>query len=136
MAENTEKDFKNKHGRVVYDEDIPAVVTNFVGFHNLEDFKLIAEKELEFFRRFEVTKCMVNLKEMEVMKTENQQYIQETWFSEAAALGIKFIAFVVPEDIFGAETMRQTNEDAESRLSMNMEYFYSPQDAIDWLKKQ
>jgi len=109
------------------------LVAVYKGFLKFEDFQDISNQSLVLLKQYRTHKLLVDTSKFKVMPPQNRKWIQEEWFPKAIQLGLKKMAFITPENIFGEVTMKETNEKVEGEVPIDLKYFISVHDAERWL---
>ncbi len=117
-----------------YDAELGCIVAVFRGFASLDQFREACELTITNMMRYSASRVLVNLVDMQVLNVDSQKYIQQEWFPKAIKAGLKRMAFVVPQNVFGKVSMENANKEAKS-LPIDMVYFGSIEEASVWLKK-
>lgn len=123
----------SKNGKVIYDESLNTVHGTYKGFLDENEFKTIAETVVKAIRENKTPTLIVDLTQFEVMKKENQEYIENEWFHKATEAGLKYCAFIVPESTFGKASMEKVNKEAKRSDNIYIQYFNNDQDAEKWI---
>lgn len=124
---------KNVELPVFYDVNLNAVFCTYAGLLSTEEFKEIANKQIEIIVTKELKKALNDIKEMKVLKPDIQEWINTVWFPKAQNAGLKYFAFVVPDDIFGKISMEGANKNAVNEFGIEIHYFTSIEKAKSWL---
>lgn len=122
-----------KHDSLVYLADLAVVEQRLFGFIPTDEFVVIMRGTIKAFSERRLSKLLINIEELKVMKVESTEFIQKVWFPEAIAKGLKHCAFVVPKDSFGKIGMAQANAQAEREGVVVMRYFEQREEALAWL---
>jgi hypothetical protein len=117
-----------------FDPGLSSVVTIYSGFLKHDAFKEICLGALETAQTHQLSKILVDTSHLKVMLKESQQWIEDVWFPRAKQIGIKHMAFLVPEDIFGRMSMEATNKKEEQEGDIDIRYFDNAAEAKLWLK--
>ncbi|MEH0157140.1 STAS/SEC14 domain-containing protein [Limibacter armeniacum] len=119
-----------------YDASIPAVIAPYSGYLAFEEFKSVALHHIEILKRNASYKMLVDTSKMAVMPQQSQEWIEVNWFPRAVNAGLKHMAFLVPENVFGEISMQNANNQAEKKSTVNIKYFKDLSTARSWLKQQ
>lgn len=122
--------------KATYDAENKIVNCKISGNPSLDEFKETANSALHLIKKHKAKKMLNNIEELEVNSVENQEWTQNVWFPQAYEAGLTWFAFVMPDNIFGEVSARQTNEIAERNGDIVIEYFDSYSNALEWLKGQ
>ncbi|MGE0078296.1 MAG: hypothetical protein AB7S48_10590 [Bacteroidales bacterium] len=117
----------------VYDLKTNAAIGTFVGFLSTEEFKTVAIQLLGIIETKRLKKQLNDIKMMKVLKPEVQEWLNTEWFPRAQRAGLKYFAFVVPDDIFGKMSMDGANKNAQNTFGIDIQYFNDLEKAKNWL---
>ena len=123
----------NKATNAVYDSRTNAAIGTFVGFLTPDEFKAVANQLLGILETKRLKKQLNDIKQMKVLKPEVQEWLNTDWFPRAQKIGLKYFAFVVPDDIFGKMSMDGANKNAQNAFGMEIQYFNNLDAAKNWL---
>ena len=123
----------NKATNAVYDSRTNAAIGTFVGFLTPDEFKTVANQLLGILETKRLKKQLNDIKQMKVLKPEVQEWLNTDWFPRAQKIGLKYFAFVVPDDIFGKMSMDGANKNAQNAFGMEIQYFNNVDAATNWL---
>ncbi|KAB2872429.1 MAG: hypothetical protein OIN84_08445 [Candidatus Methanoperedens sp.] len=124
---------ENKTTNAVYDSRTNAAIGTFVGFLTPEEFKTVANQLLSILETKRLKKQLNDIKQMKVLKPEVQEWLNTDWFPRAQKIGLKYFAFVVPDDIFGKMSMDGANKNAQNAFGIEIQYFNNVDAAKNWL---
>lgn len=123
----------NKTTNAVYDSRTNAAIGTFVGFLSPDEFKTVANQLLDILETKRLKKQLNDIKQMKVLKPEVQEWLNTDWFPRAQKIGLKYFAFVVPDDIFGKMSMDGANKNAQNAFGIEIQYFNNLDAAKNWL---
>lgn len=123
----------NKATNAVYDSRTNAAIGTFVGFLTPDEFKTVANQLLGILETKRLKKQLNDIKQMKVLKPEVQEWLNTDWFPRAQKIGLKYFAFVVPDDIFGKMSMDGANKNAQNAFGIEIQYFNNVDAAKNWL---
>jgi len=124
---------ENKTTNAVYDSRTNAAIGTFVGFLTPEEFKTVANQLLSILETKRLKKQLNDIKQMKVLKPEVQEWLNTDWIPRAQKIGLKYFAFVVPDDIFGKMSMDGANKNAQNAFGIEIQYFNNVDAAKNWL---
>ncbi|MFC6996148.1 STAS/SEC14 domain-containing protein [Rufibacter roseus] len=116
------------------DQDLQAVISTYKGFLKHQEFMEISLATLDLAKEHGLSKIFVDTVHLKVMLQESQQWINQVWFGKAKQVGIRHMAFLIPEDIFGRMSMEATNKQALQEGAIEIKYFDKVEEARQWLK--
>ena len=100
------KVFEIKNGIIEYDEATPCVIAKFTGFMPSEDFRVFLLQGLDFLVN-EMNKTgkeilwLADTRSHSVQSAEDTKWVSQEWNPKAFKNGLRHVAFVLPEKIFG-----------------------------------
>ena len=121
---------------VTFDKDCRAAIGVFEGFISPTQFQDIANKLHDERQKNYSNKQLNNIHSMKVLSQEIQTWINDIWFPKAKQTGLKFLAFVVPVDVFGKLSMDAANKQAMDTFNIEIQYFDNEANAKAWLKSK
>lgn len=124
---------ENETSNALYDIPTNAAIGTFIGFLTPDEFKTIANQLLDILEKKRIKKQLNDIKRMKVLKPEVQEWLNTVWFPKAKQVGLKYFAFVVPDDIFGKMSMDGANRNATNTFGIEIQYFNSRESAKSWL---
>ena len=125
-----------KESKSYFSSELNTVVCEIEGFLNTEKFMEFGLESNELLKKHSVYKQLNNIKNMKVLTKNIQDWIDEVWFPKAKISGLKYLAFVVPNDTFGKVSMNTVNADATTKFGIGIEYFTDEEQAKQWLVSQ
>ena len=115
-----------------FNPSLNTVEVTYKGFVRTDNFIEHAKQHIEELKNRKSISTLIDVYEMKVLSKEAQSYINKTWFSEVKKNGLKYVAFVVPESIFGQLSMQTANKDVTEGLVIK--YFLSRSEAETWIE--
>jgi len=125
--------YDKKFLTIEYLEDIHAGIGNWNGFVSEKDYKEGLNKMIDFYVEKKVNKWIANLTKMEAISPELQDWANNDWFPRALAAGVKFMAVVVPEDVFNQFAVENIMTKVADTLTTH--YFSNVDEAKNWIKQ-
>ncbi|MCT4637282.1 MAG: hypothetical protein N4A72_06205 [Bacteroidales bacterium] len=122
-----------KNSSVHYDQENKIVKAVFHGFINYEKFRELGDSIFDYLKKNKAHKQLNDTSTLKVLTQDAQKYVKDEWFTNARRNGLKYLAFVVPGDVFGKVSMESANSDKESTSGVEIKYFESENKAISWL---
>ncbi len=118
--------------QISYDEKVPCVIMQWKDFATSTEFKLGLNKGLELLMEKKTGNWLADLRKMDVIDPDDEQWSNEDWFPRAIAGGVKKMALIPSEDIFNKLSVENImNEVAGTGLIIH--YFENPEEAKNWL---
>lgn len=125
-----------KETKIYFSKELNAVVCDFNGFLNIEKFIEFGLETNKLLIEHSAQKQLNNVQNMKVLTKDAQVWIDEVWYPKAQASGLKYFAFVVPNDMFGKVSMDAVNKNIKEKYGINIEYFADIEKAKQWLISQ
>ncbi|NOQ25450.1 MAG: hypothetical protein GQ564_08810 [Bacteroidales bacterium] len=122
--------------KTFFSSELNAVVLELNGFLKTEQFIEFALESNDLRKKHSVYKQLNNIQNMKVLTKDIQNWLEDVWFPEAKISGLKYFAFVVPNDTFGKSSMDTVNSEATAKYGINIEYFTDKEVAKQWLVSQ
>jgi len=133
MTENIEK-WTREYVSVGYNKNLNCLCVAMLGFATYEEFVGVAEYEYEMIKKYSIENLLINLQAISIYPPGGQEYIKDVWFGRITTEGIRKVAFVVPEDIFGKISMDEAHKDERNYFDLVVKYFSTEDSAKEWLK--
>ena len=118
---------------VRWDGALQSIIMEWTGFIHGGDFKKTVNQGLNLLIENKGCKWLADLSKMEVIAQEDQRWIDEEWFPQAAKTGVKYIAMVRPQMILAQMSVRRVTGKV-GELEIETAYFDSVEQAREWLK--
>ena len=127
------ENFSAPYLNIYWLEDIEAVRMEWKKYAAGKDFRNGLDTGLELIRKKNSSRWLADLRKMQVVNQEDQQWSNDDWFPRAIKAGIRKMAIIVPMDIFGKMSVNRIMQNI-SDIGLSTQYFDSVEDAIEWLK--
>ncbi len=116
---------------VQLDQTSKSVLGIFEGFLQLEEHQAIGNEILDVAKKNSISKLVIDTSNLKVIKQETQQWIETDWFPRAAKQGIKFMAFIIPQDVLGKMSTQRVNQKSGG---IEIQHISSRSEAGKWIK--
>ncbi len=126
----------NKYVEVRAEQEDNTLFVQFLGFVPYDEFLKIVEHEYKLIRHYQLRKCLIDLRQIPVYDAGMPEYVKDVWFPTVSSLGVKSVAFVVPEKVLGQMTMKKAHKGTETISGMSVEHFDDLELARIWLRAQ
>ena len=126
----------NQYVDVQLEKELNAFSVKFLGFVTLDQFKEIVDFEFDLVSRHQLKKCIIDLRQIPTYDIGMPEHVKEVWFPTASKLGLKHVAFIVPEAVLGKMSMKRAHDDGEVIAGMNVAHFDNFDDGLNWLKNR
>lgn len=100
-----------------------------------EDFRNLMTKAADAFIEYKCNKWLSDDRSSTVLKQEDVTWGQKNWEPRVLQNGWKFWAIVMPDSAVGKMTMKPII-DRYASLGVKLEIVGSPEEGIEWLRKQ
>jgi hypothetical protein len=119
--------------RIHFDNNINAVVMEWNGYANSSQFREGTELMLNTLIQNRTTKVLAQLRDMTLIGSEDQVWLQDHFLPRAIQFGFKSIAIVKPDSHFNKVAIQNVIEKIDKdQLSVN--FFDNADEAIECLK--
>jgi len=129
--------YEEKYGTPEYDPTVPCITATFSGFLNSEQFKSFLNKGLDHLiekkRIHGMILWLADTRKHVVQPEKDTNWVAEDWNPRALKEGIRHVAFVLPENLFGDLSIKkyaQKNDAQENKMTVQM--FGDVKAAKDW----
>ena len=132
---------EQKNGKLEYDESVPCVKASFTGFMSSDDFKLFLNRGLEYCIKYKKEGqpflWLADTRLHSVQSKSDTNWVATDWNPVALKNGIQYVAFVLPENVFGELSVRNYVNEAKKTNDneMNIQMFNQEKKAIEWFKE-
>ncbi len=120
---------------IFYNPDLNAVVMNWHGYSTSKQLKSGSEKMLQTLVEHKANKVLANIKDMILISTEDQNWIEHSFIPRSSEKGFKAIAIVKPTSYFNRVAVENIAAKVEIRDLVQIKIFDSEGEAIAWLKE-
>jgi hypothetical protein len=131
--------FEEKYGTLEYDASVPCITATFNGFMNSDQFKSFLNKGLELLiekkRLHGKILWLADTRKHVVQPEKDTNWVAEDWNPRALKGGIRHVAFVLPENVFGDISVKkyaQKNESQDNKMVVQM--FGDMNTAKNWFR--
>ena len=132
--------YENKLAVIHYNQQPPYIKLEVKKYMNSEQFREASEKVIQFYksRRDKLTQLhfVADTRKQGVTSKEDQNWLNEYWNIEMYKLGLRKIAFIIPEGVFGQLSVNnyvdKTKKQNEKYL-INTAVFPSLEAVQNWL---
>jgi hypothetical protein len=125
------KVFTREYASIDYISELSCLRLTFQGFMTYEELIEISEFEYQLISSHKITGMLINLQLISIYPEGGSAYIKNVWFPTISSMGIRYVGFVVPEDLFSQLSMRDAH-DGEEQFNVDIEYFSDEDSAKLW----
>ena len=116
-----------------YDYEIGAAIWEIEGVASFHYFKTVSEITHVLRTTNKSVKQINCIKSMKFLSDEILDFIKDEYFKKAKETGLRYFAFVIPNNDEGQSSMEIANIGAAEKWGIKIEYFTNKKDAVDWL---
>lgn len=137
-GENTTRPYyEDEYATVAFDESIPCVLLAFHGIPRYsEQYRLVQQKRLELIRihkkNYPTLQLLTDSRTAGPVIEEDVAYFKSSVLPEIERVGIRFLAIVMPKNIFTRLTIDEMT--GETR-QLTVRYCQTMEEARTWLKR-
>ena len=125
-----------QNSETYYNEDLEGVIWKITGDISYFDFRSVAEITHLLRERNSSSKQINNIISLEFLSDEIIEYIYSVYFPRAIESGLKYFAFLIPDNNTGKQSMNIANKGAAKKYNIEIEYFRNKSEAFAWLKSK
>jgi hypothetical protein len=132
--------FQEKWGTLEYDATVPCITATFSGFMSSEQFRTFLNKGLDALvekkKIHDKILWLADTSKHVVQPDTDTKWVADDWNPRALKAGIRHVAFVLPENVFGNASVKRyadNNEKKEERMVVQM--FGDLKTAKEWFRK-
>lgn len=118
--------------KLSYDTDLSAVIMEWTGFSNKEQFREANEAVLQLLKNTSAKKILADVRHMKIISLQDQQWLYQEWFPRVTKAGLAYAAIVESEDFFNRLTVDNIVQKVNDQLTVK--YFDTLLGARFWLK--
>ncbi len=133
--------FKEEFGEIDFIEDVPCIVWRPTKYMDSDQFRKLMSTGVDFYKQKKVSVSNLvwlnDAREMKVIGKDDQKWLEEVVNLQAVENGLKFMAFVLPENIFGKIAVKTYVNSTLGKLNkdLTIKSFGDRAKAIEWLKE-
>jgi hypothetical protein len=120
---------------IFFNPDLKAVVMNWYGYSTSRQLKEGSEKMLAILVEHKANKVLANLKDMILISSEDQNWIEHSFIPRSSEKGFKAIAIIKPTSYFNKVAIENIASKMENRDLVQIKIFDSEGEAIAWLNE-
>jgi hypothetical protein len=132
--------YEEKFGTLDYDPTVPCITASFNGFMSSEQFRTLLNKGLDAMIEKKKTHdkilWLADTSKHVVQPDVDTKWVADDWNPRALKAGIRHVAFVLPENVFGnASVKRYADNNDKKSDKMVVQMFGDIKSAKDWFRK-
>ena len=117
---------------VYFDKDLDAVVMKWTGYTNSGEFREGTELMLNTLIKNNCEKVLADIKDMTLIGSDDQQWLEHTFLPRAIRFGFKRLAMIKPSSYFNKVAVESISGKID-RKNLTVGYFDTLEEAIAWL---
>ena len=129
-------DLINNFVELRLEKELNAFTVKFLAFTPYDNFMEIVNHEYELITKYQLKKCIVDLRLIPTYDIGMPEYVKDVWFPTVSKLGIQNIAFIVPKAALGKISMGRAHGSSEIIADMNVAHFDNFDGGLNWLKER
>jgi|SRR5690606_11192757 len=118
---------------LTFETELGAVIMNWNGFSSSGEFYEANESVLRLLKENNARKIVADLRNMKIIKLEDQQWLYKDWLPRAIRAGLEYVAIVESEDFFNRLSVDNVSQQINGQL--NIKYFNTYSWARNWIRK-
>jgi hypothetical protein len=132
--------FQEKFGTLEYDATVPCITASFNGFMSSEQFRIFLNKGLDALVEKKKTHgkilWLADTSKHVVQPDSDTKWVADDWNIRALKAGIRHVAFVLPENVFGNASVKRYAENNDKKSDrMVVQMFGDIKSAKDWFRQ-
>jgi hypothetical protein len=131
---------QEKYGTLEYDASVPCITATFNGFMSSEQFRNFLNKGLQYLieKKKEHGRILwlADTSKHVVQPDSDTKWVADDWNPRALKAGIRHVAFVLPENVFGNASVKKyadNNDKKDEKMVVQM--FGDMNTAKEWFRK-
>ena len=132
--------FQEKYGTLEYDASVPCITASFTGFMSSEQFRSFLNHGLDALiekkKSHDRILWLADTSKHVVQPDSDTRWVADDWNPRALKAGIRHVAFVLPENVFGnASVKRYADNNDRKDEKMVVQMFGDLNTAKNWFRK-
>jgi hypothetical protein len=129
--------FENQVAKIGWDASAGILHFEWKSFASGEIFRETLEHNIKLVQQFHATKQLINTIHAGAFKSEDQQWLVDSYTPRIQQSGIKYMALLVPENVVASMSQKRVLQSVQHD-PRNQTYFAntfnSASEALEWLK--
>lgn len=126
--------YDSSYAKVSWNEEVKAVVVEWITFAQGEQFRTPLEKALELMVQKKAHKYLGDTRKSGAWHKDDQEWLARDFRPRHVAAGLKFLATITPDKVVAQSSLRRVISSVEASGAV-MERFDDIEDAIQWLSE-
>jgi hypothetical protein len=119
---------------IYFDKELNTVIMEWNGYATREKFKEGTELMLNLLVKHKAAKVLADIKNMTLIGSEEQQWLENSFIPRAIEFGFKAVAMIKPDNYFNKVAVESVSYKV-NKEKLNISFFDNVTDAKDWLSK-
>jgi len=125
--------YDKEHLAIFYDINTRMVRMKWKGFATSEQLREGLNEVLEIVKREKSLLWLADLKHMQSINQNDENWIINEWFPKIVLTGVKKLAFVTSLDYFNNASINRIMRSTQPLITFETEFFIAAGDATRWL---
>jgi hypothetical protein len=121
----------SKNYNIYFDTDLGGVVMKWTGYTTSGEFREGTELMLNILIKNNCKKVLADIKEMTLIGSDDQQWLENTFIPRAVQFGFKKLAIVRPSSYFNKVAIENVSEKIDKK-NLTIGYFDTLEEATEW----
>lgn len=117
---------------IYFDKDLETVVMKWTGYTTSNQFREGTELMLNILIKNNCNKVLANVKDMTLIGSEDQQWLDSNFLPRAIQFGFKKIAIIKPSSYFNKVAIDSVSEKIDKN-NLTVQHFDTLEEATGWL---
>jgi hypothetical protein len=127
--------FDQNHLTIYHKPDLKQIHLKWKGFATSAQFREALKFALDIVKNKGVENWLGDLKHMQMIHPQDEDWATNMWFPAIAATGLKKMAIVTSLDYLNNNSVKRMVNTTTTRLSFNARYFIDTEQASQWLEE-
>ncbi|WP_246989350.1 STAS/SEC14 domain-containing protein [Halorientalis marina] len=119
---------------IEWDDSIEAVIMNWTAFAEGDDYREGLNEGLELIKQHNAENWLADLRDMETVTSEDQQWTQDEWHPRAFETSMENMAIIQPKSVVAEMSVDDLVQEIGNQITMNI--FDNVEEAKTWIDEQ
>ena len=125
--------YNKEHLSIFYDNETRMVRLKWKAFANSTQLREGLDAGLEIVKQEKALLWLADLKQMQSISPEDEEWIIQKWFPKIVLTGLKKMATVTSLDYFNNASVNRIMKSSKPLITFETDYFVDSSDDIKWL---
>ena len=129
---------KTRFVQVEYHAEVPCIQNTHLCPVLGKDFRASVDKVLELYQKLKKDHrelfWLADTRKFGVMAADDQEWLLKDWNVRAYKAGVRYVGFIVPENIFGELSIKKYNDNVSQQETFETRIFENANNAREWFK--